>query len=134
MFNGEIMFHLKRILYKRLLYYKWKARYKLLLNSGLKEFCARFYKAQNILFRGTKYLGRKQLCNNALKTNWKFIYPWSVVNWHVFQIAKSHFSYTIWCTIFSVVLTRSKSINKAQGKTVYPNFQNFQTLNYLHVD
>ena len=35
-FNGEIIFHLKRRL-KRLCYYKWKAWYKLLPSSGLKK-------------------------------------------------------------------------------------------------
>ena len=38
LFNGEITFHLKRILIVRLCYYKWKTWYKLLSSSGMKEF------------------------------------------------------------------------------------------------
>ena len=36
MFNGEIIFHMKRML-KMLCYYKWQAWQKLLSNSGLKK-------------------------------------------------------------------------------------------------
>ena len=31
--------------------------------------------------------------------NGKFIFPWRKINWHVFQIAKGHFSYSIWLMI-----------------------------------
>ena len=43
---------------------------------------------------------RKGLCSNTVKTsNWKFIFPWGVINRHVLQIAKAYFMYTIWFMI-----------------------------------
>ena len=45
--DGEILFHLKRIL-KVLCHYTWKTWYKLWSSSGLKVFCIRFYHATNV--------------------------------------------------------------------------------------
>lgn len=45
--DGEILFHLKRIL-KVLCHYTWKTWYKLWSSSGLKVFCIRFYHAPNV--------------------------------------------------------------------------------------
>ena len=56
-----------------------------------------FYHPPVILFeRGKKY------CRAAILwkgTNWKFIFLWRKINWHGLQIAKRHFSYTIWLMI-----------------------------------
>ena len=56
-----------------------------------------FYHSPVILFeRGTKY------CRVAILwkgTNWKFIFLWRKINWYGLQIAKRHFSYTIWLMI-----------------------------------
>ena len=53
-----------------------------------------FYHPPVILFeRGKKY------CRAAILwkgTNWKFIFLWRKINWYGLQIAKRHFSYTIW--------------------------------------
>ena len=49
LFNGEITFHLKRILIVRLCYYKWKTWYKLLSSSGVKEFYTRQHDCVEIL-------------------------------------------------------------------------------------
>ena len=106
MFNGEIIFHLKWI-QKRLCYYKWKAWYKLLSSSGLKKFYACFYYPPNSFLRGTKYRATKPLCSNNLKRNdWKFMFPWRKINWHVFQIAKARFRYTICFMISEKRITR----------------------------
>ena len=44
-------------------------------------------------------------CSNTLKKmNWKFIFPWGEINWHVLQIAKAHF--TIWFWISKKSITR----------------------------
>ena len=44
--------------------------------------------------RGTKY------CEIIKKgTNWKFIFPWKVINWHGLEIGKAHFRYTTWFMI-----------------------------------
>ena len=34
------------------------------------------------------------------------MYPRRVINWHVFQIIKSHFRHTIWLRISKIVITR----------------------------
>ena len=56
-----------------------------------------FYHPPVILFeRGKKY------CRAAILwkgTNWKFIFLWRKINWYGLQIAKRHFSYTIWLMI-----------------------------------
>ena len=56
-----------------------------------------FYHPPVILFeRGKKY------CRVAILwkgTNWKFIFLWRKINWYGLQIAKRHFSYTIWLMI-----------------------------------
>ena len=86
-------------------------------------------------------IGHQVLCSNKGK-NWKFIFPWKKINWHVLQTAnKVYFSYSIdliddfwkkvlcygvhvsspwWCTHFSRV-----SENKAYKKIIYKNFQFF---------
>ena len=81
MFNGEIIFHIKRIK-KMLCYYKWKAWYKLLSGWGMKKICARFYHAPNILLTGMKYGAPKWLCSNTVNKvmNWKFILTWAEGN------------------------------------------------------
>ena len=73
-------------------------------------------------------------------TNWKFIFPWRKVatNWHVLQIAKAHFRYTIWLKYYEVQVSSlwwcmhvqkvKVSTNKAYKKIVCQNFQYFQPL------
>ena len=106
MFNKEKIFHLKRIL-KRLCYYKWKVWYKLLSRSRQKIFFTRFNYPPNVLLRDIKYRGQKRLCSNTLKRNeLKFILPWTKINWHVSQIGKARFRYTIWLIISKKGITR----------------------------
>ena len=100
MFNREISCHLKRRL-KRLRYYKWKAWYTLLSSSGLKKFAYFYHSPPAILLRGAPLniaIGHQVLCSNK-GTNWKLIYPWRKINWHVLPIAMAHFSYSIWLMI-----------------------------------
>ena len=99
-FNGEIIFNLKRRL-KRLRYYKWKAWYSLLSSLGLKKICMFLSSPPVILLRGVPVnivTGHEVLFSNK-GTNWKFIFPWRKINWHVLQIPKAHFSYLIWLMI-----------------------------------
>ena len=69
--------------------------------SELKTFCARLCHAASILLRGTKYRARKRLGANR-----KFIFPWMVINWYVFQIAKAYFRYTMWFMISEISTSR----------------------------
>ena len=56
-----------------------------------------FYHPPVILFeRGTKY---RRVAILWKGTNWKFIFLWRKINWYGLQIAKRHFSYTIWLMI-----------------------------------
>ena len=101
MFNGEIIYHLKRRP-KRLCHYMWEAWHKLLSSLGLKKIWVHFYHPPVIIFeRGTKYCYGVPSCVEILGkgTNWKFIFLWRKINWHGLQIAKRHFSYTIWLMI-----------------------------------
>ena len=148
------MFHLKRRL-KRLSYYKWKASYKLLSNSVLKKFICTFLSSTRHPFEGHKILGTKY-CVAILKkkkkekekgmNNWKFIFPWRKINWHVLQIAKAqlpdlvHYfwkknyevdvSSSSWCTHVYTKIFNKKCIQK-----IYVSeFPIFSALNYyLHV-
>ena len=91
MFNGEIICYLKR---------DWKDC--VITSEGLIQIIAKFRTEKKlctflsstipvILLRGGQYSWKG--------TNWKFIFPWRKTNWHVLQIAKVHFSYTIWIMI-----------------------------------
>ena len=147
MINGEIICHLKRIL-KRLCYYKWKAWYTL-SKSGLKKLHISIIHHQSS-FRavapniaiglGTKYFV-------AIKEPIESLYfPWRKINWHVFQIAKAHFSYSIWLMIseksimlcYSVHVSSSwccmhlprVSANKAYKKNCLQEFRILSALNY----
>ena len=95
MLNGKIMFHVKRVL-KRLYYYKWRTW---IAKFSTEKFL-RVVSCTNPSFWGAQiqnYHAQKCLCSNTLKrTNWKFIFPKRVINWHVLQIAKTHFRNTIW--------------------------------------
>ena len=100
-FNGEIIYHLKRRP-KRLCHYMWEAWHKLSSSLGLKKMWVHFYHPPVIIFeRGTKYCYGVPSCVEILGkgTNWKFIFLWRKINWHGLQIAKRHFSYTIWLMI-----------------------------------
>ena len=126
MFNGEIIFHLKWRL-RRLCYYKWKAWYKLLSSSGLKRYFCNFCLPPNILLK-------------LRGTNWKFMFSWRKVNWHVLQIAKAYFVFPIGSWIvkkvlrgrrfFTVVMLHVPKIsaNKPYKKIVHRIFQFFQPL------
>ena len=91
MFNGETIFHFRRRL-KRLCFYKWKAWYKLLSSAGLKKNICTFLSSTRHAFEGHKILSTRY-CVAILKkrkmNNWKFIFPWRKINWHVLQIAKA---------------------------------------------
>ena len=82
MFNGEIIFHLKRRL-KRLCYYKWR------LDTIIVKFRnINFFEHP---FEGPKILGTKYCVAVSEKgiKNWKFIFLWRKINWQVLQIAKA---------------------------------------------
>ena len=102
MFNGEIIFHLKRY---------WKVCF--ITSERLdKNYCKTFLFAscpKPSLWRKQiqNYSGGKQLCGNYFKErNRKFMFPWTVINWHVLQIAKTHFRHTICLMISEKCLTR----------------------------
>ena len=95
MFNGEIC-HLKQRL-KRLSL-QVKCPIQIIVKFRTEKICGHFYQLgiihQSSFERGTKYChwGTKYcvavLCNG---TNWKFIFPWREIYWHVLQIVKRHF-------------------------------------------
>ena len=143
MFNGEIIFHLKRRL-KRLCNYKWRAWYKLSSSSGWKKIVhisfihqSSFWEEHEVLPFGTKY------CVAILwkGTDWKSIFPWRKINWHVSKIAKAHFSYTIYlwhkCFFTMVVHTCTKTLSKQGIQKKNKCLQKFPILlaliYYLHV-
>ena len=89
---------------------------------------------------GTKYFV-------AIKEPIESLYfPWRKINWHVFQIAKAHFSYSIWLMIseksimlcYSVHVSSSwccmhlprVSANKAYKKNCLQEFRILSALNY----
>ena len=146
MFNGEIIFHLKRRL-KRLCYHNWKAWDKLLSSSGLKKNTWTFLSSTIHPWFWEKQSTRHQiLCTNTQKkkkkimNNWKFIFPWRKINCYVLQIAKAQLRDLVhdfwkkyyevdvsspwWCTN---VYTKF-SAYKACKKNVYQNFQFMQPL------
>ena len=97
-YSVEKIFNSKRIL-KRLCYCKkWKTGQKLLSNSGLEAFYARFCRGLNILFRGTKYCPQKGLCSNTLKSN---------------ELKMAHFRYTIWFMISKKSITRCTFLRRS---------------------
>ena len=55
-----------------------------------------FYHPVILFERGTQYCCAAILWKG---TNWKFIFLWRKINWYGLQIAKRHFSYTIWLMI-----------------------------------
>ena len=73
-------------------------------------------------------------------TNWKFIFPWRKINWHVLQIPKAHFSYLIWLmicgksiiyAIFIMVMhLPSASANKAYKTNCLEEFPILLPVNY----
>ena len=99
MFSGEMIFHLKRIR-KRLCYYKWKAWFKLLTNSGLEIFLHFSRKHQTFFWGAQNIVHKNNFVAILLKGKiWKFIFSRRVVNWHIQQIVKAHFRCTIWFMI-----------------------------------
>ena len=80
------------------------------------------------------------MCSNK-GTNWKFIFPWRKINWHVLEIPKAHFTYLIWImicgksiihTIFTMVMHAcTKSLSKQAYKiNCLQEFPIFLALNY----
>ena len=98
------------------------------MRMRFQSFCARLYHTASILLRGMEYRARKRL-----GTNWKFIFPWRVINWYVFQIAKAYFRYTMWfmiseksisrCTFLRGIHARHHQKLKKKHKTIVQ--QNF---------
>ena len=90
-------------------FYKWKAWYKLLSSSGLKQICAHFYHPPDILLRDTKYCHwAPNIVSSMLAILWKatkreFIFLKRKINLHVLPIAKA-LGYMIW------LMTSEKSI------------------------
>ena len=87
MFNGEITWHLKRRL-KRLCHYKWKALGTFFLSS-----------TSYFIWEGHKILSCSQVAILWKGMNWKLISLWRKINWYGLQIAKCHFSCSIWLMI-----------------------------------
>ena len=95
MFNGEIC-HLKQT--EKIVSLQVKCPIQIIVKFRTEKICAHFYQLgiihQSSFERGTKYChwGTKYcvaiLCNG---TNWKFIFPWRKIYWHVLQIVKRHF-------------------------------------------
>ena len=71
----------------------------MLSNLGLKKVCEHLYHAPNFLLTcwGTQDIVHKDNCATIVKEgrNWKFIFRWRVINLHILQTAKTHFTYTI---------------------------------------
>ena len=67
----------------------------LMSNPGLRNFCVFLYHASNYHFKGYEFrtIVRENDCVAILYkgTNWRFIFPWRLVNWHVLQIARANF-------------------------------------------
>ena len=99
-----------------------------------------FYHPPVILFeRGKKY------CRAAILwkgTNWKFIFLWRKINWYGLQIAKRHFSYTIWLMISekSIMVylflhhsdARMYQMSQQARHTERIVYQNFQLLEHIY--
>ena len=83
-FNGEIIWHLKRRL-KRLS----------LKMKGL----VHFFIHQLFYLRGVQNIAVYRVAILWKGTNWKFIFLWRKIKWYGLQIAKRHFSYSIWLMI-----------------------------------
>ena len=122
MFDGEILFYLKRrlkdcdlvITSENLAYFHvqdWKST------------SVRFYHLPNanILLWGTK-CGAPNIVYER-RTNWKFIFPWKKTNEEVLQIAKAHFGYTeihIWFGISEKSITRYTFLYRGGGAGMHP--------------
>ena len=89
MFNGEIIFHLKRRL-KRLCYYKWRLD-TIIVKFRTEKYVCTFSSSTRHSFEGHKILGTKYCVAASEKgiKNWKFIFPWRKINWQVLQIVKA---------------------------------------------
>ena len=89
MFNGEII-HLKvKGLIPIIVKFRTKKNLRASISSSV------------ILLRGAPQNivnEHEVLCSNK-GTNWRFIFSWRKINWHVLQIPKVHFSYLIWLLI-----------------------------------
>ena len=90
--------------------------------------------------------GHQVFCSNKGR-NWQFIFPWKKINWHVLQIVKAHFSYSIrlmiseksimlWFTYFftMVVHACTKSLRKEDiQKKLYTRISNsFSRNNFMY--
>ena len=127
-------------------YYKWKTWYKLLPSSGLKKnIYACFYHPHQTQTSSWMWWGmHKILCIKyctavTLKRNELAVYiSLKEANWHVLQIAKTQFRYTIWFGISEKSITRYTFLHyggahmyqKSQQarhskKIVCQNFQSF---------
>ena len=149
--SSSIMVCLKKILNGEMSFKKDTEKIVLLKVKGLIHIVkfrtkkiAYFYHPPPVILSGsTKYchwIGCQVFCSNK-GMNGKFIFPWRKINWHVFQIAKGHFSYSIWLMIseksimlcYDIHVSSSwwcmhvprVSANKAYKKIVYKNFQLF---------
>ena len=79
--------------------------------------------------------GHQVFCSNKGR-NWQFIFPWKKINWHVLQIVKAHFSYSIrlmiseksimlWFTYFFTMVVHActrASAKKTYKKNCIPGF------------
>ena len=89
---------------------------------------------------GSKIL-HKNNCVVMKGTNWKFLFTLRIINWHVLQIVKVYFRYTIWLRISEKSITRCMfsrgciawHLKSQQGtqKNVYQNFLFCLPLNYF---
>ena len=110
--NGEIMFHLKRILRrlsqaKGLMQVIVKFRAEIILCTFLSSTKIPFCRVRNIVHQNDWIV-------LLLKgTNWKFIFSWRKINWYVLQITKARLRNTIWFIISEKSITRCTRISNS---------------------
>ena len=114
-------------------YYKWNTWYKWFSNLGLKNFCAicimhqtSFWGVRNIVHESDCVL---QYFRKGIES-W-YIFPWRIINWHVSQMAKTSFWYTVWFKNSEKIIIRCMFLRGAHLWVVHQNFWFSQPLNYL---
>ena len=110
-------------------YNRWKVSWKLLSNSGMKNFLCPFVSCTKHYFQGNKMSCSKTIVLQYFKKkmNWKLISPWKVINWDVLQIAKAHSRYTIWLMSSEKSSTRCTYL---RGASVAQKVSTRRTINY----
>ena len=73
-----------------------------------------FWRAWDIIHKNAP------MCSTMLwkGKNWKFIFPWKVINSHILEMAEAHFWSTIWFVISEKIITIFKV---SRGEYVHQN-------------